>query len=177
MTHLESVEYKIFHQFREEWSYRCENKLPFLLLTQCSHLFRKVCSETAEKVATGQQVKGRVAPHGVKGEWIHGTRETGHMTHLVLPVGCHLGKVLLVVQVSALGVWLFPLLPLSFSGTYQKFEMSWCHPAPPSCWLFQSLSLRLEGSEMVDEKEEEKDQDPTRFQALKIRKTRKSGCD
>lgn len=64
------------------------NKI-FVLLTQCSHLFGKVCPKAAEEVTTGQQVEGGVAPHGVKGERVHGTREAGHVTHLVLPVGCH----------------------------------------------------------------------------------------
>lgn len=51
-----------------------------VLLTQCSHLFRKICPEPAKEVATGQQVKGGVAPHGVKGERVHGAGELGHVT-------------------------------------------------------------------------------------------------
>lgn len=62
------------------------------LLTQSSHLFGKVCSKLAKKVAAGQEVEGRVAPHGVKGERIHGTGELGHMMQLMLPVGRHPGK-------------------------------------------------------------------------------------
>lgn len=63
-----------------------------LLLTQCSHLFGKVCPKLAEEVATGQQVKGGVAPHGVKGKGVHSTGETSQVVDLVLPVGCHLEK-------------------------------------------------------------------------------------
>lgn len=43
-------------------------------------------------MTTGQQVKGGVAPHGVKGEGVHGTRVTSHVTHLVLSVGRHRDK-------------------------------------------------------------------------------------
>lgn len=63
-----------------------------MLLTQCSHLFRKVCSKLAKEVATGQEVKGGVAPHGVKGEWVHGAGKLGHVMQLMLPVGCHYEK-------------------------------------------------------------------------------------
>lgn len=56
------------------------NNKSVVLLTQCSHLFRKICPEPAKEVATGQQVKGGVAPHGVKGERVHGTGELGHVT-------------------------------------------------------------------------------------------------
>lgn len=62
------------------------------LLTQSSHLFGKVCSKLAKKVAAGQEVEGRVAPHGVKGERVHGTGELGHVMQLMLPVGRHPGK-------------------------------------------------------------------------------------
>lgn len=67
-----------------------------MLLTQCSHLFGKVCPELAEQVSTGQQVKGGVAPHGVKSEGVHCTREASHVTHLVLPVGCHHERLVVV---------------------------------------------------------------------------------
>lgn len=43
-------------------------------------------------MTTGQQVKGGVATHGVKGEGVHGTRVTRHVTHLVLSVGRHRDK-------------------------------------------------------------------------------------
>lgn len=100
-----------------------------LLLTQSSHLFRKVRSEATEQVAAGQQVKGGVAPHRVKGEGVHGTGETRHVTHLVLSVCCHRDT----------GYWIdvsldFLLLPrpASLSEPDSECEAVLCHPAP-SC--------------------------------------------
>lgn len=43
-------------------------------------------------MVAGQEVKGGVAPHGVKGERVHGAGELGHVMQLVLPVGRHPGK-------------------------------------------------------------------------------------
>lgn len=43
-------------------------------------------------MAAGQEVKGGVAPHGVKGEREHGAGELGHVMQLMLPVGRHPGK-------------------------------------------------------------------------------------
>lgn len=43
-------------------------------------------------MAAGQEVKGGVAPHGVKGERVHGAGELGHVMQLMLPVGRHPGK-------------------------------------------------------------------------------------
>ena len=60
-----------------------------MLLTQSGHLSGQVGPEPAKEVATGQQVKGGVAPHGVEGERVHSTGEAGHVTHLMLPIGCH----------------------------------------------------------------------------------------
>lgn len=74
----------------------------FWLLTQRSHLFGKICSKPAKKVTTGQQVEWGVAPHGIKGERVHGAREARHVTYLVLSVGCHREKVQLVVQMTRL---------------------------------------------------------------------------
>lgn len=59
------------------------------VLTQSSHFFGQVSSKPAEKVTAGQQVKRRVALHGVKGERIHGARKARHVTHLVFSVCCH----------------------------------------------------------------------------------------
>lgn len=74
---------------------------PDVLLTQCRHLFGKIRSETAEEVAAGQKVKGRVAAHGVKGKGVHGAGELGHVTQLVLPVGGHCGKLMELCFFSA----------------------------------------------------------------------------
>lgn len=66
-----------------------------MLLTQCRHLFRKICPEAAKEVAAGQKVKGRVAAHGVESERVHGAGKLGHVSQLVLPVGGHREKLML----------------------------------------------------------------------------------
>ena len=58
-------------------------------LTESSHLFGQVSTESAKQAAVGQQIKGGVASHGVEGEGIDSRWEAGHVTHLLFPVGSH----------------------------------------------------------------------------------------
>lgn len=145
-----------------------------MLLTQCSHLFGKVSPKLAEEVATGQQVKGRVAPHGVKHEGVHSTGEAGHVTDLVLPVGCHHKR-----KADGLGDFSLTLLlnpgPSSLSEVCGKCETGRCHSARLGFWLISCSGSREVRGMLMREEELERHTEPSDQTLIRSRFCRKGG--